>query len=530
MKKNWDKIVFTISFVLLSVTFALFVRDAVPWNSLVYGYSIAYVFLFCLSLIASMIIVRFIGETFLPVQVTKFLRVFLWAISIAAIARTVYLYRNYDQFIDLAYFESMIAQAASWKLPFIWDSITVPVWSQHFHPFLLLIVPLYWMGLGGPLSLVIVQTLSAVLGAIPLYKIARIRGASSYTGYILCAGYLLFGGLQSSYFYGFHEITFFPLLFLWAVYAYERRLPMMYALFLVLSLAVKEEVAFIMLFFGMYLLFRKSYRWGIATIFASIVWSLIAFFAIAWFRGTGYEYWGQFGGGSQSGLAGIFIYAIKNPVLFASQFVNDERKIATIIELFGSFGFLPFLSLSGFMLLIPSLFIKLLSSDIAMLNSFHYSAAITPLFAIAVLEVMVRRKFNAVRLTTYLGMIVLLSNLYYGFLFYYKTYAKLRLDTLSFRDFRVDEKSRSIDGVLATIPVSAGVSCQYQICPHISRPLGYKLPIPHKDILEYVVFDTSLAPVLTTSHDLNAFIKEKVMPSYDLVRKAETIYVFRKKE
>lgn len=432
--------------------------------------------------------------------------------------RTVILYLNYGQFIDLSYYESAVSQMASFSLPRIWD-IGSPLWSQHFEPILLLFVPFYWLGFGGSMLLVLGQATLAVAGGFVCYRIALLRTQKKDIAVGLSALYLAFGGLQSAYMYGFHPIALFPFFFLIANWFYERKLFGWYAIFVFLSLCVKEGISFVVIFWGVWVILgRRDWRRGILTAIGGVVWYFISFGIISQFHHGGYEYWGQFGGGSGGGVLGIMAFALSHPVQFVSQFFDDPRKLPTLIEMFGSFGFLPFLAPLSLVMLIPSLLLKLLSHDISMLNSFHYSAEITPLLTLSALEgirVLLRRGRFA-HLGIYLFSSAVLSNIFYGFAFYYRTYA-FRFGENGPGDFLRTAHSRAVDRLVQTIPEEASVSCEYAICSHIGRSLGSKLPIPHKDTLEYVLLDPKNPSVLTEEETYKKFVEERIFPNYELI-------------
>ena len=436
--------------------------------------------------------------------------------------RAYMLFRNYGQFIDLSYYESAVSQLASLTVPKIWD-IGSPLWSQHFEPILFLFVPWYWLRLGGSMLLVWGQAILAVSSAYFLYRIAISRGTKQGIALGITALYLTAGGLQSAYLYGFHPIALFPFFFLWAVYCYERKQYGWYAVALLITLFVKEEISFVMVFWGLWLLFgRKDRIRGALAIGLGSLWYFISFGIIAHFHHGGYEYWGQFGGGSGGGVFGIIGYALTHPFTFVGQFFDDPRKLPMVIELFASFGLLPLFAPMSLLMLVPSLLLKLLSHDISMMNSFHYSAAITPLLAVTALEglLVLHKRMPGVRLGVFCIAVAILANSYYGFAFYYRTYA-FTFGSFGISDFLHTNHSRAVNRLLGKIPESASVSCEYAICSHISRPYGKKLPIPHKTVLDYVILDPTNPSVLVDEATYRAFVEKEILPNYDVVDKQD---------
>jgi len=93
--------------------------------------------------------------------------------------------------------------------------------ALHVEPILFLFVPFYWLGIGGPQLLLVVQALIVALGAWPLYLIARPKiGANGalITGVV----YLLYPALEAAVLFDFHAVTLAPTFLLFAFYFLEQ--------------------------------------------------------------------------------------------------------------------------------------------------------------------------------------------------------------------------------------------------------------------------------------------------------------------
>jgi uncharacterized membrane protein len=149
------------------------------------------------------------------------------------------------------------------------------------------------------------QAAAAISGAVPIYLTAKHFLKTRSLGLALSFAYLSFSGLQ----YGFHEILFFPPLFLWAYYFYLHKKVKLYLLFIILSLFVKEEVSFIVIFWSVYLLIiKKDKLLGGITGALGIAWYFLCFNIIFPYfnKGlNGFGYWGQYDTDGGSGLLGI---------------------------------------------------------------------------------------------------------------------------------------------------------------------------------------------------------------------------------
>ena len=126
--------------------------------------------------------------------------------------------------------------------------------AVHFSPIYYLMLPFYFV-FRSPLTLQILQAVIVGSGVVPLYLITRRRKLSPALGAALCFAYALYPALIGGCSYDMHENCFLAPLLLWLFYCAEcdgtkRRI--LTALFAVLTLAVKEDAAVYVAFFGIY--------------------------------------------------------------------------------------------------------------------------------------------------------------------------------------------------------------------------------------------------------------------------------------
>ena len=159
---------------------------------------------------------------------------------------------NYDFGIFCNMFSSMVrdfTQTVSCER----DAI-IQHFAVHFSPIYYLMLPFYFV-FRSPLTLQILQAVIVGSGVIPLYLITRRRKLSPALGAALCFAYALYPALIGGCSYDMHENCFLAPLLLWLFYCAEcdgtkRRI--LTALFAVLTLAVKEDAAVYVAFFGIY--------------------------------------------------------------------------------------------------------------------------------------------------------------------------------------------------------------------------------------------------------------------------------------
>jgi len=444
--------------------------------------------------------------------------------------------------IDVVYFHQVIWQLSEFKIPYLWNlnQQFYPTWSQHFSPILIFIAPFFWISHSGGLMMIL-QAAAAISGAVPIYLISKHFLKTKSIGLAIAFAYLSFGGLQYGFGYGFHEILFFPILFLWAYYFYLRKQTKRYFLFIILSLFCKEEVAFIVLFWGIYLFFFKRDRlFGTITAALGILWYIICFdIVFPMFNKGGFGYWGQYATDGGSGMWGIIKNTLFKPFSFLQTLVTPGIKIDMMFQTFGQFAFLFFLFPPALLIIFPSLMEKLLSSNIAMANGAHYSAAIAALTVVATFEALPRiyqyklitKHINNknVFFTSLIFYCALGSTVFYG----YNGYSLIPAvhETIYERGLS-DANYQTLIQVINALPQDATVSAQYQIAPHLNKYYKNLTIWPSMTGTEdFVIVDTELLPVLGMTAqeyttDLEKLNKNK---EYQMVIANSGVYVFKRK-
>lgn len=456
---------------------------------------------------------------------------------------TISRYANYiSEVIDVSFFHTIIWELSEFKIPYLWllDQPMSPAWSQHFSPILIFIAPLYWLIKNAGL-LMIVQAAAVISGVFPIYLLCKLILKSRSIGLSLAFAYLAFGGLQFGYAYGFHEIMFFPALFFWAYYFYVRKKSKSYFLFILLSLIVKEETAFIVGAWSIYLLlFKRDKFYGLITAAFAFFWYLLCFNLIFPYFNHGKEfgYWGQYSQEGGSGALGIIKFILLNPLGFFKTLVTPTVKIETFLQTFGAFSFLLFLYPPSLIIVVPSLLEKLLSSGIAMGNGAHYSAAITAVTIIATIEsfphfyryTFIKKYIHNknVFFSILIVYIALFSNIFYG----YRGYSLVPFVHNTIYEKGLDENNHLLlNKIIDAIPDNAVVAAQYQILPHIKRHYTKLISWPGTTGKEdFIIIDTELIPVLgATSEDYNKEIdKLSHNNTYQLAVSQYGILVYRK--
>jgi uncharacterized membrane protein len=544
MKKT---IVFIITFLLIIFPFFAYYSLIKINNPLVFNVQLHYFIMILLGLFLAFLIEHTTRNTLhkdTKHSLFLILGSCVWLYAAFLLLMTWSRYANFvSEVIDLHYFHQAVWQLSEFKNPYIWgfDQPSFAVWGQHFSPILIFLAPFYWIG-KDPGFLMFIQALVVISGALPIYLIAKEHLKARSIGLALGYAYLAFGGLQFGFAYGFHEIMFFPTLFLWTYYFYLRKKVKSYYIFILLSLFVKEEVAFIVSAWSIYLLFvKRDKTFGIITAAIAIAWYTLCFHIIFPHLSPGgqFGFLGQYNTTGEGGILGIIKYIILNPLSFLQTLVTPTLKIDTFFQTFGSFSFLLFLYPPSFLIVIPSLLVKLLSSGIAMANGAHYSAAITAVTIVATFESFPHfyqnkliKKFihdKNIFFSVLIMYVALCSNIFYGYIGY-SPLPDLR-NSLHERGLTPENK-QFLDQIIKSIPSKATVSAQYQITPHIKKSYKEISIWPGMNGTEdFVIIDTQLLPVLgASSEDYNKHIELlNNNKDYQLAVNQFGVLVYRKK-
>ena len=127
--------------------------------------------------------------------------------------------------------------------------------GTHFSPVLFLILPIYAI-YPAPETLLILQSFILALGALPLYMLVRDSQNNKLASVVFVMAYLLYAPLHGVNWFDFHVQIFLPVFFLSAIYYLTKGKWLRYFFFTVLALTVAENVAIVVVFVGVYCLWR----------------------------------------------------------------------------------------------------------------------------------------------------------------------------------------------------------------------------------------------------------------------------------
>jgi uncharacterized membrane protein len=133
--------------------------------------------------------------------------------------------------------------------------------AVHFSPVLFSVIPFYAI-CPKPETLLVLQSSVLALGAYPLYLLVKEEfDKNAVIALVFVVAYLLYPPLQGVNWFDFHVQSFFPLFVLSALYFFKKKNWKGYCAFVFLSLMVEEQVAILLIFWGIYVVWisRKEF-------------------------------------------------------------------------------------------------------------------------------------------------------------------------------------------------------------------------------------------------------------------------------
>jgi len=194
---------------------------------------------------------------------------------------SVLVWLKHDRFASVD-FDMGIHDQSIWLLAHFRGFMTVrglQVFGHHATPGYFLFVPFYWLG-AGPHLLNIAQVCVAAAGAVPVFLLARYRAGSAWAAASLGVAYLLQPALQFFMAELFHPevIAITPLLC--AYYCSVRKRWGGFALWAMLALCWKEDVALALVVLGLIIAARGDRKIGFVTAGAAALWFSLWIFAL----------------------------------------------------------------------------------------------------------------------------------------------------------------------------------------------------------------------------------------------------------
>ncbi len=429
----------------------------------------------------------------LPKKAMPFLRQWAWVglslvygITFSILALRLYAaFHTYAH--DMGQFDQAIWNTAQGR--FMVNTIKPPnSMAWHFSPGLALFALLYRIWADARL-LLLAQVVALTLSGVPLYLYAR-RHLGGWALLIL-AGYYLAPGLQLVSLMEFRRISLAVPAIALAWYGLVMRRPWLAALALLFALLFKEDVALLVIPFGLYLaLVSKSMRkQGIGLVLGGIAWLAVALFVFfPLFRGengpaeASYPQLGYFSFLEDKTSAEAIGILLRQPGLLIGPILKPDR-LRALFQVFWPMALLPLLAPDMLALGLPTLMVLQASTvpKVFQLRDW-YVAPLLPVFYGAAI-VALSRLPSKVR--PWGATCLLLTSLAGFYLYSSGPGGRSYNPTL----YQVELRDKVGATALRAIPPDVSVSAQSGLVTHVAhRQKIYEFPVKEQEV-DYVALD-----------------------------------------
>lgn len=330
----------------------------------------------------------------------------------------------------------------------------------HVDPFLVLLMPLFWVW-SSPLLLLVLQALAVASGALPVFWLARKHLGSARAGAHFAFAYLLFPATQFNAFAlggGFHSISFAVPLVLFAVWLLDNDRLLAFSAIALLAATTKEEIPLAVGCLGIWYAIRKGRRlFGFSVFAVGLGVTLFNFlWVIPHFTPSGVEpYAGRYRavGGTPTGIAHKLF---TDPIAFVHAIATTHKALYVVLLLAPFLGLWllePLLALGA----LPELAINLLSGKSGQASiPYDGTAAIVPFIIAASIFGASRFKGRGVQVSLW-------ALLGAASIFLYSPISALRADVGALGSPLVAAKAHAVSMVPDGVPVSATNSLAGQL-------------------------------------------------------------------
>jgi uncharacterized membrane protein len=348
------------------------------------------------------------------------------------------------------------------------------LFGDHSSFILLPLVPLYWF-VDSTGLLFVVQAVVLGVGALPVWKSARLLVGSLPMSCVAVVAYLFHPALTYTGLENFHPDAALAPLIAWAIYAALAHRWRQYAAAVVLILCVKEDTALFVVALGAWVALRRDRRIGLVTVLGAVWVAVLMLFAVM--RGiVGVPYRNEwrlpFGG-----FGGLLRTAVTRPDRVVRHLVSGERP-SYLLQLLAPLGFLallrPEIALLGTLPLLANL-----------VSTFWYQSQIEYHYAVQFVPILVIGAFFGIsrvaeHLRTWLASAVLVATLACAYAWTPLPFARTQLPKWAPSHPAVTAAHDAMNEV----PPDAVVSAYHTLTAHMARrERVYVFPTPYRRVL-----------------------------------------------
>ena len=340
-----------------------------------------------------------------------------------------------------------------------------------------LLLPIYALG-SNAVTLLIIQSVIVPLGAIPLYKLAKMELGESKLALFIVLAYLLYPPLHGASSFDFHLQSFLPTFFLAAAYYYRSSKWKRYILFLILVLITTRYASYLAATFGIYLLLPhlKSIVTTRKADLSSILTNPSIKFAIITI------------------IASSFLILIHNMVQIEGFWITPtnpigisfEDKFMYFFNLYGPLGFISMLNPGHILAASPWIGATLVTDNIEYLAIYnHHSTFIIAFLFIGLVQGLKKMSLQGRKVSIVLILIATVI--------FFST-----VDPVASNPYQpitpgwpnVTEMDLALVNITETIPENASVFTQNNIAPHLSNRQEIWITFDKIDIYpDYIIVD-----------------------------------------
>ena len=427
--------------------------------------------------------------------------------------------------LDLAKFDQSIWNTAHGR-PY---QITIgenSVLQSHFSPSLALFAPLYWIWSDIRL-LFIMQSL--LLGGAGFLIYWYFRHDKPWLGLVVFAAYLMHPALHQVNLVEFRRLTLAVFGTSFAVYHMLRRRYAWMAVGLALALLSKEDMAFVAIAAGLYiLLLQRNVKIGLVTLAVGSAWLIVIPFGLlpaimTQDTAEGYQHAASnysYLGDSLPEIA----RTLRNDPGVIWQYVGQPKRLGAVFNLFWPTAFLFLLAPELALFLLPHLGFLLASTMESMgrLQNWYPSVLLILLYwAVAVGLSRLGRRWQAI------ALVVLLAAGFAAWISGSRLWPGPRFDS---QLYQISDHERLVAQALKQIPTEAIVMAQDPLVPHLShRQEIYLYPwVRHGNQPDYLAFDLEMRtyPLLPDEYR-SQFYDILAGDTYEIADQVDDFYLFK---
>ena len=408
--------------------------------------------------------------------------------------------------------------------------------ARHNSPILFIFLPIYYL-FPNIIIFMLMTNLFIALGSIPVYMFARKILKSRFAGITFMVSFLLFPSFLYSNLRSFHPIMLSVFFMSLTVYFMYKRKWNWFMVSALISMLTNETVSLTLIFLGLFVFFKFKQRVGLNLIVIALVWFIFSTSILIphFNNGSDYSMVKEIYGHLGNDIGEVIKTIVTHPIdSFQHGFVDLKIKYLRVI--FEHNLFTSLLAPELLLVSIPIFVQNIFSSSFYKYDVVaHYIYPIIPIIIFASI-IGVSRIIKRFRIKLELVLIILflvaLLNSFHGL----KPLINDNCQVFGCSEGTSDiignsptENVRIIREMIDTIPAEASVQAQNHVYSKVSDRRETFLFAPGWETLrgDYFILDLE---GISSVDDLDRFVnQELVLFGYELVKKEETVYLFKHK-